>query len=441
MRTIGIRREDKTEQERRAPLAPQHVKELAAKHDLQFLVEKSTHRIFKDREYLDAGATVVEELPPVDFMAGVKEIPLERFQSGRPHLFFSHTIKAQPYNMPLLKRVLDEKITLLDYEVVADERGRRTIFFGVQAGLAGMVNTLWSLGQRWKAQGHDTALASLQQAITYDSLEDAKTSIKQIGAEIKKTGLPSGLGPMVCGIAGYGSVSKGAQEIFNLLEPEEITAAQLRERSAQGTLDADTIYLVVFKEEDMVEPVEDGATFELQDYYDNPGNYRSVFTQYLPHLTMLVNAIYWLDKYPRLITWDDLSALFLQEALPKLTVIGDITCDPLGSIECTVRPTLPENPVYVINPETREDTDGFEAPGMQMMTVDILPAEIPRESTIAFGDMLSPYIPALLAADFSKPFEELEPELPLEFRSAVIAHQGKLTPRYEYLADAVEHIA
>ena len=38
--------------------------------------------------------------------------------------------------------------TLIDYEKIADENGKRLVFFGKFAGLAGMVDTLWIFGQR-----------------------------------------------------------------------------------------------------------------------------------------------------------------------------------------------------------------------------------------------------------------------------------------------------
>ena len=49
--------------------------------------------------------------------------------------------------------------------------------------------------------------------------------------------------------------------------------------------------------------------------------------QYIPELTVLMNCMYWDPRYPRIITKDYLAEL--QESGPiKLTVIGDVTCDP-----------------------------------------------------------------------------------------------------------------
>ncbi len=50
--------------------------------------------------------------------------------------------------------------------------------------------------------------------------------------------------------------------------------------------------------------------------------------------------------------------------------------------------------------------------------------------------MLKDYIPALAAADFSVPFEELD--LPAPIKRAVIVHRGELTPDYAYIRRYLE---
>jgi alpha-aminoadipic semialdehyde synthase len=112
-------------------------------------------------------------------------------------------------------------------------------------------------------------------------------------------------------------------------------------------------------------------------------------------------------------------------------VIGDISCDVNGSIECTVKATEPGNPVYVYDPATGTAKDGFEGQGPVMMAVDILPAEIPRESSADFSRVLASLLPELEKADFSKGFDGLL--LPPELKRAVIVYQGELTPDYRYL--------
>ena len=155
-----------------------------------------------------------------------------------------------------------------------------------------------------------------------------------------------------------------------------------------------------------------------------------VFEQYIPHLTVLVNAIYWSAKYPRLATKAYLKELF-SGAKPRLRVIGDISCDVEGAIECTVKATDPGDPLFVYEPLTGTVTDGHEGPGVVVVAVDILPSELPREASVDFSRILKPFIPAIATADFSTPFEASS--LPPEIKRAVIAYRGQLTPDYQYI--------
>jgi len=114
-------------------------------------------------------------------------------------------------------------------------------------------------------------------------------------------------------------------------------------------------------------------------------------------------------------------------------VIGDITCDPDGSIECTHIGTEIEDPVFVYNTETREPTMGFEGDGVLVMSVDILPSELPRESSETFSDALFDYVKAIANADYNVPFQLLD--LPAPIKGAMILHKGDLTPDYEYIKE------
>ncbi len=103
--TIGIRREDKNIWEKRVPLVPSDVAELIQKYGFRVLVEPALdHRAFPDSEYLKAGAKIAEDLSEADIIVGVKEIPISKFMPGKVYLSFSHVIKGQAYNMPMLKR-------------------------------------------------------------------------------------------------------------------------------------------------------------------------------------------------------------------------------------------------------------------------------------------------------------------------------------------------
>ena len=428
MHKIGIRYEDKYVMERRVPLVPAHVKELINK-GLDIEIVKSEKRVFGDIEYKQVGATLVDEVTDSTVVLGVKEMPIDFFRDELTYIFFSHVIKGQPYNMPLLKRMMEKKVNLIEYEKIVNDKNQRLIFFGRFAGLAGMINSLWSFGERYKELGIETPFLSLNQTHSYSSLEEAKTAIRDVAASIRENGLDNTITPVVIGFTGYGNVSQGAQEIYDLLNPVEITPKQLVEGYADNHPE-NQFYKVVFKEEDLSEPIDPDKEFVLQEYYSHPELFKSKFEQYIPKMTILMNCMYWDDKYPKIITKDFLMDYFKTES-PKLVVIGDVTCDPDGSVECTHKGTEIEDPVFVYNPETREPVMGFKGHGLLIMAVDILPSELPRESSQTFSDALIGFMPEIAKTDFDVSFKELQ--LPDPIKKALILHKGKLTPDYEYL--------
>src|SRR5258708_30309890 len=105
---------------------------------------------------IQAGAEVHSTLAPAHLVLGIKETPLPSLITSpvpsikqdslvpRTHMMFSHTIKGQEYNMPLLSRFLaggyryaDPHLTgdgslphlearLIDYELLTGADGKRT---------------------------------------------------------------------------------------------------------------------------------------------------------------------------------------------------------------------------------------------------------------------------------------------------------------------------
>jgi len=53
---------------------------------------------------------------------GVKEVPIENLIPNKTYFFFSHTIKAQEYNMPLLDAMLKNNIRMIDYECIRENK-------------------------------------------------------------------------------------------------------------------------------------------------------------------------------------------------------------------------------------------------------------------------------------------------------------------------------
>jgi len=433
---IGIRREDKNNWERRAPLTPEDVKVLKEKYNIKTIVQPSKIRIFTEEEYEKAGAEINENLCPANVILAIKEIPLTLFEANKTYIFFSHTIKGQPYNMPMLKRMMDLKCNLIDYERVVDDQNRRMIFFGKYAGLAGMIETLHAYGQKLKLRGFDTPLEQVKQAYEYKSIEEAKKEIEIIGEEINDKGLPEELSPYIIGFAGYGNVSRGAQEIFNVLPHKVISGHILNEMYENFTPDNFNFYKVVFNEEDMFQPKNKEAQFQLQDYYEHPEKYKSRFELFLPYLDILVNCIYWTEDYPRLVTKEYLKNQTILKSNLTLKVIGDISCDINGSIEITNKVTKPDKPTYTYFAEDDRYEEGTQRTGVTVMAVDNLPCEFPKESSRAFSSVLKNFVNIMATADYKTTFEKLD--LPVPLIKAMILHNGELTPDYSYLKEMVK---
>ena len=89
--------------------------------------------------------------------------------------------------------------------------------------------------------------------------------------------------------------------------------------------------LLVLDIKDLVEPRNPSHAFSEPEYVASPALYRSIFTEYVPHLSLLVAANYWDARYPRLLTKDWLRRHFA-DTVPRLLAIGDISCDVEGSI-------------------------------------------------------------------------------------------------------------
>lgn len=419
---IGIRRETKSKWERRAPLTPDHVRRLTAA-GLEVTVQPSAHRIFSDRDYAEAGARLQDDLSACDTVFAVKEIPLEEIQPDKTYVFFSHTIKGQTHNMPLLQRLMDLNCRLIDYERVTDDTGKRLIFFGRHAGYAGMIDSLSLLGKRWQWEGIPNPFSEVEMAHAYPSLEAAKRQLELIGDRIRQFGLPE---PLVIGIAGDGNVSRGVQDILEALGSSRLEPEQLLH---QQHFAGDRVHHVVFQERHLVAKREPNAeAFDLDDYYANPEGYVGCFDRYLPKLTVVMNGLYWDTRYPRLVTRHALQQLWQQR--PPLKVIGDLGCDIGGAVEVTLKATNQESPSFVYLPAADSISDGIEGHGPVVLAVDNLPCELPREASQTFGDALMPFVEQISGAPVHDS-SHLSPPI----ARAVITQAGRLTPDYAYLSN------
>ena len=155
-RTIGILRECKNKWERRCSLTPKEVKALVA-DGMTVLVQPSTSRCFTDNEFRKAGGVIQDDVSAADVIFGVKEVPIPDLIPNKTYFMFSHTIKAQGYNMPLLDEFNANKLRAIDFECIREEKEgstNRLVAFGRYAGIAGAFDFIRGCGEFLLQKGY-----------------------------------------------------------------------------------------------------------------------------------------------------------------------------------------------------------------------------------------------------------------------------------------------
>ncbi|MDO8971324.1 MAG: alanine dehydrogenase, partial [Saprospiraceae bacterium] len=110
-------------------------------------------------------------------------------------------------------------------------------------------------------------------------------------------------------------------------------------------------------------------------------------------------------------------------------VIADITCDlmPDSSVPSTIRATKIVDPVYGFDPKNGQEIPPYSPNGVDMMTIDNLPSELPRDASAFFGrQLLERILPEVLKGRESA-----------AIRRGMIAENGALTEEFAYLEDYV----
>ena len=266
--------------------------------------------------------------------------------------------------------------------------------------------------------------------------------MNEAAREIENNGTPENLPPVIICFLGKGKTAQGTRELFNILPHEDISIDQLKEVYENGSrkklyavhIDIEEIYRL--KEKRDYSKV-DFDLLSVRDkqlmYFDNPEYFESNLDNVLPYITVLMNCIIWSPKFPRTVTKELMKKISADST--ALKVIGDITCDPNGSIEFS-KETWIDNPVYVYNPLTNEIKDGFEGDGIAVMAVTNLPCEFSFDASEQFSDDLFPFLEGIVKADYNGTLAGSQ--LPAEIKRAVIMWQGKFTEAFNYMNKFLE---
>ena len=399
MLVIGLIREGKVPADNRVALTPAQCKWLV-KHfpDIQIVVQNSAHRCFHDEEYIQAGIEVTEDLNSCNLLLGIKEVPVSQLLANKQYLFFSHTKKKQPYNQLLMHAMMDQGITLVDYECLEHKDGQRIIGFGFFAGIVGAHNGIMTYGNRSGAF-HLDRVAGVKD---YRELIHTYFGLK--------------LPPIKIAVTGSGRVAHGILEVMNLMDVQEVEPDEYLSRNF------DYPVYVHLKGNDLYCHKETGK-YNREDFHKHAAQYDCVFEEFCAHTDILMNGIYWEQDIPRLFTMET-----LRNPDFRIQVIADISDDKNGSIPCNLGDGSFDQPVYGIDKISGEKTQPYLPGSIDLMAVGNLPNELPRDASRFFGEQLIKYVLDDIRKGGSSTIER-----------AMILKDGNLTEAFSYLEDYTVH--
>ncbi|PPK86710.1 alanine dehydrogenase [Neolewinella xylanilytica] len=391
---IAVIREDKQPPDARVPLSPRQVAELRAR-GLDIVVQPSSNRCFTDTEYRDLDIPLQEDLADRELLLGIKEVPINCLLPGKTYCNFAHVAKFQPYNQALLRALLDRRITHIDYEYLTDDRGARLIAFGYWAGMVGAHNGVWAYGKRTGK----LELPRLKDLYDYAAAQEVYRAISL--PEIRVV------------LTGTGRVGCGAARVLKDLGFREVAPAAFLEATSGP------VFTQLAVEDYAAHP--SGRPVDRQHFYAHAEEYVSTFDRFARRADIFINGIFWDGKAPAFFTRE-----MMQSPDFAIATIADITCDiaPAASVPSTLKASTIANPVFGYDPATGTETAPFQAEYVDVMSIDNLPSELPRDASEAFG--------SILVEDILPEFDKETSDI---LRRATITHAGNLGPEFTYLSD------
>jgi len=396
---IVLIREEKTPSDSRVVLTPTQCNMLIKK-GYNISVQKSNIRAYKDEEYQELGVPLIEETHDQDIFIGVKEVPISNLVPQKTYFFFSHTIKEQPYNRRLLQTAIKRDIRLIDYEVITNKKEQRLIAFGKFAGMVGAHNGLWTYGKRTG----DFSLPRMYQTKDYATVKEGYKSIDIPNIKIALTGT--------------GRVANGAALVLDDMNIKKVNAIDFvtQEFDTPVYTQLNSFFYATRKDGQVVD--------NALDFYKNPTDYKSHFYHFLKHSDIFINGIYWNNDAPPFFTLEEMKTDDF-----NIQVIADVTCDiaPISSIPSTIKASTIPDPVFGYNPNTNKVDLPYQDNVIDMMTIDNLPNELPRDASEAFGNMFIEHVLPQLENNNSDIIER-----------ATLCKEGQLGKHFTHLQKYVE---
>ncbi len=394
MLKIGLIKEGKIPADNRVALTPQQCKWIGENMNIKITVQHSDTRCYKDREYIEAGIEVKEDVSDCDVLLGIKEVPVAMLVPEKTYFFFSHTKKMQTYNKNLLHNIISKKITLIDYECLEHDDGTRIIGFGFFAGVVGAHNGIMAYGNR-------TGNFSLARVYKQKNFQQLIHTYFGLNLPIVKVA-----------VTGSGRVAHGILEIMNLMEIHEVEPDEYLNEKFSYPVYVHLKGLDLYKH-NLTEK------YSRSEFHEHPEDFTCLFKNYLSETDILMNGVYWEERIPRLFDMEDLK----REDFNTNT-IADISDDHNGSVPCNLGDATIENPVYGVDKISGLITEPYLAGSVDVMAVGNLPNELPRDASRYFGEQLIKYILKDLLNGGSKLLTH-----------ATIVKNGNLTSVYDYMKE------
>lgn len=395
---IGIIREWKQPADKRVALTPDQCVTFQQNHpSVTLLVEESPDRTFSRQEYEAAGVSVVTDVSDCDVLVGIKEVPIDKLIANKTYLFFSHTIKAQPYNRDLLLAILEKNITLIDYEPLTWKDGGRILGFGKWAGVVGAYNAFLTWGKK-------TGKFTLPAAYETNDYEQSMKHLAEL--DLRKARVV---------YTGNGRVAEGIREVLEGMKIRECSPQEFISQPPRGA------YFTQLTSWDLYHR-KDGGKWDPSHFYANHDAYCCEFDNFLPYSDILINGMYWEEDMPALFTKEDTKLDNFE-----IKVIADITCDVEGSVPITMEATDIYAPTFGWSRSEQKQVEPYGKDTIDVMAVTNLPTEMPRNASAEFGGLFLEHIaPLLVDGD--------EDDI---LKRAKISDAGKLGSEYQYLHDFV----
>jgi saccharopine dehydrogenase (NAD+, L-lysine-forming) len=322
MTHLWVRAEQRPNEER-VGLTPEGAAALV-RAGIRVTVEQSSVRAIPIDGYAAAGCEIAAEnlwpQAPIDaIIFGLKELPEDGTPLTHRHIMFGHAYKGQPAGRELLRRFRAGGGVLYDLEYLVDEGGRRVAAFGYWAGFAGAAVSL----KCWAAQ--------------------------------QRGGIA---GPVAKYPGRAALIADLERELAGMDRPRAIVIGALG-RVGTGAADLCAAMGVAVTKWDMAETASGGP-----------------FPEVLQH-EIFLNCILARPGCPVFVPAS------AKTDARKLTVIGDIACDPTSDF----------SPIKVYDRATDWDAPALrvhDAPPLDVTAIDNLPSLLPVESSEDYAAQLLP---------------------------------------------------